>query len=78
MQCHMMTCQRRDTLDVGQLLISQEKGSLSLSAKRFDPEHFRELITTAIVLHDFPFSFVDMKLLGPLINIYIPTLIWCL
>ncbi|GMN48589.1 hypothetical protein TIFTF001_017777 [Ficus carica] len=50
MRRHMISCQRKDTCDIGQLLISQEKGSLAVSAKRFDPEHFRELITTAIMI----------------------------
>ncbi|XP_024028942.1 zinc finger BED domain-containing protein RICESLEEPER 2-like [Morus notabilis] len=61
MRRHMQSCVRRDTRDVGQLLMSQDKGSLALSAKRFDAEHFRELITTAIILHDLPFSFVEYE-----------------
>jgi len=61
MRRHMESCVRRDTRDVGQLLMSQDKGSLALSAKRFDAEHFRELITTAIILHDLPFSFVEYE-----------------
>ena len=61
MRRHMISCQRKDTRDIGQLLLSQEKGSLAVSAKRFDPEHFRELITTAIILHDLPFSFVEYE-----------------
>ncbi|XP_024019789.1 uncharacterized protein LOC112091141 isoform X2 [Morus notabilis] len=34
MRRHMQSCVRRDTRDVGQLLISQDKGTIALSAKR--------------------------------------------
>ncbi|XP_024019289.1 zinc finger BED domain-containing protein DAYSLEEPER-like [Morus notabilis] len=61
MRRHMQSCVRRDTRDVGQLLMSQDKGTLALSVKRFDAEHFRELITIAIILHDLPFSFVEYE-----------------
>ncbi|XP_024023525.1 zinc finger BED domain-containing protein RICESLEEPER 2 isoform X1 [Morus notabilis] len=61
MRRHMQSCVCRDTRNVGQLLISQDKGTLALSAKRFDAEHSRELITTAIILHDLPFSFVEYE-----------------
>ena len=58
---HMQNCERRDTRDIGQLLISQDKGVAVLSSKRFDPERFRELVTSAIILHDLPFSFVEYE-----------------
>ena len=32
-----------------------------MSSKRFDPERFRELVTSAIILHDLRFSFVEYE-----------------
>ncbi|XP_062099771.1 zinc finger BED domain-containing protein RICESLEEPER 2-like [Humulus lupulus] len=58
---HMKSCERRDTRDIGQLVVSQDKGIVALGSKRFDPNHFRELMTRAIILHDLPFSFVEYE-----------------
>ncbi|PON68041.1 Zinc finger, BED-type [Parasponia andersonii] len=52
---HLKTCKRRDTRDIGQMLISHEKDLLSLSAGHFDSEKWHELVTSYIVMHDLPF-----------------------
>ncbi|XP_062118479.1 zinc finger BED domain-containing protein DAYSLEEPER-like [Humulus lupulus] len=57
----MKSCERRDTRDIGQLVVSQDKGIVALGSKRFDLNHFRELMTRAIILHDLPFSFVEYE-----------------
>ena len=45
---------RRDTRDIGQLLLSK-----GMAVSKFDPEKFRELLTAAIIMHDLPFQFIE-------------------
>ena len=52
---HLENCVRRDTRDVGQLLLSKKGGAVS----KFEPDKFRELLVAAIVMHDLPFRFVE-------------------
>nr|XP_023886061.1 zinc finger BED domain-containing protein RICESLEEPER 2-like [Quercus suber] len=52
---HLENCVRRDTRDVGQLLLSKNGGAVS----KFEPDKFRELLVAAIVMHDLPFCFVE-------------------
>ncbi|KAH7536882.1 hypothetical protein FEM48_Zijuj03G0033200 [Ziziphus jujuba var. spinosa] len=37
---HLKNCVKRDTRDIGQLLISQDRGTISLNASKFDFKHF--------------------------------------
>lgn len=37
---HLETCIRRNIRDIGQLLLTHDKGSMSMSASKFDPETF--------------------------------------
>lgn len=53
---HIQSCVRKDTSDIGQLLLGQD---LSMRSARFDHDKFRELVLTAIVMHDLPLSFVE-------------------
>ena len=45
---------RRNTRDVGQLLLSKNGGCVS----KFELDKFRELLVASIVTHDLPFRFV--------------------
>ena len=54
---HIKSCVRRDTHDVGQMLISGQ--NLAMRFSRFDSEKFRELLVAAIVMHELPLSFVE-------------------
>lgn len=56
---HISTCARRNTRDIGQLIVSQEQGIMSMHTSQFDPVIFRELLVAAVVMHDLPFSFVE-------------------
>ncbi|KAK1402022.1 hypothetical protein POM88_001627 [Heracleum sosnowskyi] len=56
---HIKKCKTRVTRDIGQLLISREQGSVSLSTNKFDQETYRELYTAAITMHSQPFQFVE-------------------
>lgn len=52
---HLEKCKRRDTRDIGQLLITRDHGSVSLETKTFDQDTFRELLVAAIAMHSLPF-----------------------
>ncbi|KAL5564800.1 hypothetical protein UlMin_027964 [Ulmus minor] len=56
---HLKVCKRNDTRDIGQMLISTNTESMSISANQYDSQKFRELLTGAIVMHDLPFQFVE-------------------
>ena len=58
---HLERCKRRDTRDIGQLLISRDHGSISLGTKKFDQEKFRELVVVAIIMHCQPYQFVEYE-----------------
>ncbi|XP_031375360.1 zinc finger BED domain-containing protein RICESLEEPER 2-like [Punica granatum] len=53
---HSERCIRKDTRDVGQLLMNHD---MSLRNATFDPEHFRELLIVVIIMHDLPLAFVE-------------------
>ncbi|XP_031378256.1 zinc finger BED domain-containing protein RICESLEEPER 2-like [Punica granatum] len=53
---HSERCIRKDTRDVGQLLVNHD---MSLRNAIFDPERFRELLIAAIIMHDLPLAFVE-------------------
>ncbi|XP_024029605.1 zinc finger BED domain-containing protein RICESLEEPER 2-like [Morus notabilis] len=44
---------------IGQMLIAQEAGAVTLGGSKYDPEKFCELVVAAIIMHDLPFSFVE-------------------
>ena len=41
--------------DVGQMILSQSQGSISMHSSKFNPEKFHELLTYAIIKYDLPF-----------------------
>ncbi|XP_061340052.1 zinc finger BED domain-containing protein RICESLEEPER 1-like [Gastrolobium bilobum] len=57
---HLDGCVRRDTRDVGQMMLSTQNSSFSLEPK-FDHEKFRELLIAAIIMHDLPFQFTEWQ-----------------
>ena len=54
---HLKVCPRKDTTDVGQLILRQN--AMSVSSPKFDPATFRELLCAAIIMHELPFRFVE-------------------
>jgi hypothetical protein len=56
---HIQTCPRRDTCDVGQVLISGNQGSMFVSASKFCPRRYRELLVASVIKHDLPFEYVE-------------------
>ncbi|KAL0002097.1 hypothetical protein SO802_015878 [Lithocarpus litseifolius] len=54
---HLGVCPRKDTRDVGQLILGQN--ATSVSSPKFDPAKFRELLCAAITMHELPFRFVE-------------------
>lgn len=56
MSRHLLACPRRSTRDVGQMMV----GKIGQSSK-FDDAYFRELLCSAVVVHDLPFSFIEYK-----------------
>lgn len=58
---HLLKCKRRDTRDIGQLLVTREHGSIALGTKTFDQDTFRELLNAAIVMHCQPYQFVEFE-----------------
>jgi hypothetical protein len=52
---HIDSCPKRNTRDVGQMLLSRSQGSLSVSNSKFCPKKFRELLVASVIKHDLPF-----------------------
>jgi hypothetical protein len=65
---HINNCPRRNTRDVGQMLLSRSQGSLSLSNSKFCPKKFRELLVALVIKHDLPFRFVEYEGLREMIK----------
>ncbi|XP_042973044.1 zinc finger BED domain-containing protein RICESLEEPER 2-like [Carya illinoinensis] len=61
MKCHIDTCLRRSSRDIGQCLLSQNSGfgSVSVGNLKFDSNEYRELLIAAIVKHELPCRFVE-------------------
>ncbi|KAF5451908.1 hypothetical protein F2P56_026964 [Juglans regia] len=59
MRRHIETCPRRSSRDIGQMMLSQTSGNISVSAHKFDTEQYREILVSAIVKHELPFRFVE-------------------
>lgn len=41
---YITNCPKRDTRDIGQLILTQSKGSMSMRSSKIDPHNFRELL----------------------------------
>ena len=54
---HLKVCPRKDTMDVGQLILGQN--AMSVSSPEFDLATFRELLCATITMHELPFWFVE-------------------
>ncbi|XP_024030779.1 zinc finger BED domain-containing protein RICESLEEPER 2-like [Morus notabilis] len=72
MSRHIKTCKKRDTRDIGQMLISRDSGTLSLDTCKFDSEKWRELVASCIIMHDLPFQFVEYKGLRAMLQYLYP------
>ena len=57
LKCHLDVCPRKDTRDVGQLILGQN--AMSVSSPKFDPAKFRELLCADIKMHELTFRFVE-------------------
>jgi hypothetical protein len=55
----MKVCGRKNDRDIQQMLISRDQGTLSVSASKFCPKRYRELLIGTIIKHDLPFSYVE-------------------
>lgn len=55
---HINSCVRRDTTNIGQLLLSHD---ITLRCHKVNPEKFRELMIQAIIKHDLHFQFVEYE-----------------
>ncbi|KAG2727020.1 hypothetical protein I3760_01G140900 [Carya illinoinensis] len=60
MKRHIDACPRRSSRDIGQMMLSQNSGSISVSTPKFETEQYRELLIAAIVKHELPFSYVPI------------------
>ncbi|KAJ9535682.1 hypothetical protein OSB04_un001165 [Centaurea solstitialis] len=58
---HVLTCQKKTTTEVGQFLVTSDKGILHTPKSNFNQDTFRELVVHAIIRHDLPFSFVEYE-----------------
>jgi hypothetical protein len=61
MTWYMKTCDRKDTLDVGQMLLSRSWGGMPVISFKFDLKKFRELVVASIIKHDLPFRYVEYE-----------------
>ena len=57
LKCHLEVCPRKNTWDVGQLILC--KNAMSVSSPKFDPAKFRELLCATITMHELPLWFVE-------------------
>jgi hypothetical protein len=65
---HLDTCPRRNTRDVGQMLISKSQGSMFVSSSKFCPKKFRELLVALVIKHDLPFRYVEYESIREMIK----------
>jgi len=59
LQKHMKVCGGKTDQDIQQILLSRDHGTLSVSASKFCPKRYRELLVGTIIKHDLPFSYVE-------------------
>nr|XP_027083603.1 zinc finger BED domain-containing protein RICESLEEPER 2-like [Coffea arabica] len=58
---YIKKCLKMTTKDIGQYLITSDKGALGTGNAQFSQDKFRELLVHAIVRHELPFSFVEYE-----------------
>ncbi|GJS97037.1 zinc finger BED domain-containing protein RICESLEEPER 2-like protein [Tanacetum coccineum] len=58
---HLEKCLNSTTRDIGQYMISYNKGVLDTRNAKFSQEKFRELLVHAVARHDLPFSFTKYE-----------------
>ncbi|XP_042958031.1 zinc finger BED domain-containing protein RICESLEEPER 1-like [Carya illinoinensis] len=68
MKRHIDACPRRSSRDIGQMMLSQGSGSISVSTPKFETKQYRELLIAAIVKHELPFRFVEYSGLRSLLQ----------
>jgi hypothetical protein len=56
---HIKKCPLSSTRDIGQMFISANERSMSVSASKFCPKRFRELLVASVIKHDLPFRYVE-------------------
>jgi hypothetical protein len=57
----MNKCARKNTPDVGKMLLSGSQGGMSVISSKFDHKKFRELIVASIIKYDLPFRYVEYE-----------------
>ncbi|GJV98139.1 reverse transcriptase domain, reverse transcriptase zinc-binding domain protein [Tanacetum coccineum] len=58
---HLEKCLKSTTRDIGQYMISSNKGVLDTRNAKFSQDKFRELLVHAVVRHDLPYSFTEYE-----------------
>jgi hypothetical protein len=61
MTWHMKTCDRKDTPDIGQMLLFGSQGGMPVISSKFDPKKFRDLVVALIIKHDLLFRYVEYE-----------------
>lgn len=56
---HIDSCPRRSLQDIGQLMLVQNSGSMSVSASKFDANKYRDILIGCVVKHEMPFQFAE-------------------
>ena len=56
---HIENCKKNH--DVGQMILSQSQGSISMQSSKFNPEKIYEWLIYAIIKHDLPIQFVEYE-----------------
>jgi hypothetical protein len=56
---HMKVCGGKTDQDIQQMLLSRDQGTLLVSASKFCPKRYRELLVGTIIKHDLSFSYVE-------------------
>ena len=60
LQKHIKVCGGKNDHDIQQLLLCSSQGNLLVSASKFYPERYRELLVATIVKHDCLFHLLSM------------------
>jgi hypothetical protein len=61
LQKHMKVCGGKNDHDIQQMLLSRDQRTLSVSASKFCPKRYKELLVGTIIKHDLPFSYVEYE-----------------
>jgi hypothetical protein len=59
LQKHMKVCGEKTDHDIQQMLLSRDQETLPVSASKFCPKRYRELLVDTIIKHYLPFSYVE-------------------